>query len=486
MLAIIDLNMKIVKRILKFIVIIIGILLIFIAIMLLVDKQNTNYLKVKNNNAADNNSFLITNVNIIPMNQDTILVNKMVHIKDGIIQKIADRIEINGIETLDAKKKYLTPGLIDMHVHVWDRYELGLYLSNGVTAVRNLWGMPMHLRIKEDVNNDEIISPIFFTTGPKLTGPEFIGDDNLQLTSPKEAKEKVISYKKRGYDFIKTFYGLTEDIFDAVIEQAIISDMDIVAHPSQKVPYSYHFNPQIKSIEHAEDIIQQPLNYNLSDTLTLKEVINDFSISKHSSFSPTLTVYNNIYQMLIDDNILESEQLQFMSPLIKKVDSKAQFDRWHNTKLRDSSIVKAIKDQHDLHIKIIKKLHKEGVTFICGTDAGIGVTIPGFSIHQELAFYKEAGLSNYEVLKTATINASKTHSIMNNMGTIEVGKIANLILIDNNPLLDLSALQNPSTVFIKGRKLNKDSLDYFEEKARNRKNLIASAVRYVENLILEK
>jgi imidazolonepropionase-like amidohydrolase len=139
-----------------------------------------------------------------------------------------------------------------------------------------------------------------------------------------------------------------------------------------------------------------------------------------------------------------------------------------------------------LHIKIIKKLHKEGVTFICGTDAGIGVTIPGFSIHQELAFYKKAGLSNYEVLKTATINASKTHSIMNNMGTIEVGKIANLLLVDSNPLLDLSALQNPTIVFIKGRKLNKDSLNYFEEKARNRKNLIASAVRYLENLIFEK
>jgi hypothetical protein len=478
--------MKIVKRIFKFIVIIIGVLLLSIVIMLLVDKQSTNYLKINNIKSADNNTFLITNVNIIPMNQDTILVDKMVHIKDGIIQKVADRIEINGIETLDAKNKYLTPGLIDMHVHVWDRYELGLYLSNGVTAVRNLWGMPMHLRIKEDVNNDEIISPIFFTTGPKLTGPEFIGDDNLQLASPNEAKEKVISLKKRGYDFIKTYYGLTEDIFDAVIEQAIISDMDIVAHPSQKVPYSYHFNPQIKSIEHAEDIIQQPLNYNLSDTLKLKEVINDFSKSKHSSFSPTLTVYNNIYQMLIDDNILESEQLKFMNPLIKKVDSKAQFERWYNTKLKDSSIVKRIKDQHNFHLKIVKKLHKAGTTIICGTDAGIGVTVPGFSIHQELAFFKEAGLSNYEVLKTATVNASKTHSIMNNMGTIEVGKIANLILIDNNPLLDLSALQNPSTVFIKGRKLNRYSLDNFEKQARNRKNLIASALRYLENLMFEK
>lgn len=481
----VNLNMKIAKQILKFTSIIIGVLLLFIAIILLVDKQSTNYLKVKNFESVDSNSFLIANANIIPMNQDTVLVDKMVYIKDGIIQKIADKIEIDGVETLDAKNKYLTPGLIDMHVHVWDRYELGLYVSNGVTAVRNLWGMPMHLRLKEDINNDKIISPMFFTTGPKLTGPEFIGDDNLQLTSPNEAKEKIISYQDRGYDFIKTYYGLTEDIFDAIIEQATISKIDIIAHPSQKVPYSYHFNPQIKSIEHAEDIIQQPLNYKL-DTIKLKEVIDDFSKSKHSFFSPTLTVYNNIYQMLIDDKILESPQLKYMNPLIKKVDSKAQFDRWHNNKLRDSAITNNIKEQHEFHLKIINELHKAGVTIVCGTDAGIGVTLPGFSIHQELYFYKEAGLSNYEVLKTATINASRTHSIMNNMGTIEVGKIANLILIDDNPLLDLTALQNPTTVIIKGRKLNKDNLDNFEEKARNRNNLIASAVRYIENLVFEK
>ena len=409
----------------------------------------------------------------------------MVYIKDGLIQKISENIEIKGVAVIDAKNKYLTPGLIDMHVHVWDKYELGLYLSNGVTAVRNLWGMPMHLRLKEEIKNDKIISPMFFTTGPKLTGPEFIGDDNLHLVSPIEAKEKVISYKRRGYDFIKTYYGLTEDLFDAVVAQATISDMDIIAHPSQKVPYAYHFNPQIKSIEHVEDIIQQPLNYTL-DTLKLKEVIHHFAKSKHSAFSPTLTVYNNIYQMLINDTILESEQLQFMNPLIKKVDSKAQFERWYNSKLRDSTIVYTIKKQHDFHLNIIKKLHKVGVTFICGTDAGIGITIPGFSIHQELSFYKEAGLSNYEVLKTATINASKTHAIMNNMGTIEVGKFANLLLVDTNPLLDLSALQNPTKVFIKGRKLDRETLDSFENEAKNRSNLIASVVRYLENLIIEK
>ncbi|MBT8182789.1 MAG: amidohydrolase family protein, partial [Eudoraea sp.] len=196
--------------------------------------------------------------------------------------------------------------------------------------------------------------------------------------------------------------------------------------------------------------------------------------------------FNNIYQMMMNDAILDSEALGYINPLIKKVDSKNQFDRWYNTKQVDSGVVGRIKKQHDFHLNIISKLHNAGIPIICGTDAGIGVTIPGFSIHKELAFYKEAGLSNYEVLKTATVNASQTHSIMNQLGTIEKGKIANLLIVDDNPLTELSSLENPSSVFVKGRILNRETLDSFEEKARNRKNLIASALRYLENLIIER
>lgn len=238
-------KMKILKRLLKIVFALIGVLVLIGIITLWVDSIGTNYLKVNKNESTSNNSYLITHINVIPMNRDTVLLDKMVYIKEGIIEKISDTIEVSGIQVFDAENKYLTPGLIDMHVHVWDRYELGLYLSNGVTAVRNLWGMPMHLRIKENVIHDNIISPTFFTTGPKLTGSEFIGDDNLNLFNPSEAKEKVLSYKERGYDFIKTYYGLNKEIFDAIIEQAKSYEIDIVAHPSQKVPFSYHLNPQI-------------------------------------------------------------------------------------------------------------------------------------------------------------------------------------------------------------------------------------------------
>ncbi|OZV70103.1 amidohydrolase family protein [Winogradskyella aurantia] len=477
--------MKILKRLLKIVIALMGLLVLTVIITLWVDSLGTNYLKINKNESHFNNSYIITNVNVVPMNQDTVLLDKMVFVKEGIIETIADTIEVDGIQIFDGEDKYLTPGLIDMHVHVWDRYELGLYLSNGVTAIRNLWGMPMHLKIKEEVNEENIFSPAFFTTGPKLTGREFIGDDNLNLTNPSEAKEKVISYKDRGYDFIKTYYGLDGEIFDAVIEQAKISEIDIVAHPSQKVPFSYHLNPQIKSIEHAEEIVQQPLEFDL-DTIKLQPIINTISQSNHTSYCPTLTVFNNIYQMMMHDSILDSEALEFMNPLIKKVDSENQFNRWFNAKQEDSTTVNRIKNQHDFHITIVRKLHEAGVPIICGTDAGIGVTLPGFSIHKELKFYKEAGLSNYDVLKTATVNASKTHSIMNSMGTIEPGKIANLLLVKENPLLTLETLENPTYVFVKGRKLNRETLDSFNENGKHRKNLVATALRYLENFIVEK
>lgn len=477
--------MKILKRILKIVFALISLLFLIAICILWSDSSNTKYLQINKNESVSNNSYLIKNVNIIPMNQDTVLVDKMVFIKEGFIEKIADTIEVNGIQVFDGEQKYLTPGLIDMHVHVWDRYELGLYLSNGVTAVRNLWGMPMHLRIKEDINEENIFAPLFFTTGPKLTGLEFIGDDNVNLNNLTEAKEKVISYKNRGYDFIKTYYGLEKKVFNAVIEQSKKSEIDIVAHPSQKVPFSYHLNPQIKSIEHAEEIVQQPLHFDL-DTIKLKPIIDSISQSKHTSYCPTITVFNNIYQMMMNDSILDSESLGYMNTLIKNTDSKKQFERWFNAKQEDSKTIDRIKKQHDFHITIIKKLHKAGIPIVCGTDAGIGVTLPGFSIHRELAFYKEAGLSNYEVLKTATVNASQTHSIMNQLGTIEKGKTANLLLVDENPLVNLSSLKKPSFVFVKGRKLNRTTLDSFKEKAKNKKNLIATALRYLENLIIEK
>ena len=477
--------MKLIKRLLLVLISLFIGLLIFLLAVILIDANKTNYLHLDEHSELQKDSYLITNVNIVPMTSDTVLTNKMILIEEGRISAIQDNIDNQNYDLIDAEGKYLLPGLSDMHVHVWDNFELGLYLSYGVTNIRNLWGMPMHLRMKKAIEEDQLIGPTFFTAGPKLTGPEFMGDDNLQLFSEEEAKQKVRSYHERGYDFIKTYYGLTPDLFDAIIEQSAELNMDIVSHPSPKVPYDYHLNRQIKSIEHTEDIIQQPLNYQL-DSTKLLEVIDQLSKVDHNSFSPTLMSYYNIYRFLTEDNILASEQVNYMNSLIKKTDSKGQFDRWQGTKSEDPAIVGRIKDQHDFHLLIIHKLHKAGVRIISSTDAGIGITVPGYSLHEEFALYQQAGLSNFEILQTSTIHAAQTHEKMRDLGSIEKGKLANMILVESNPLQDLTTLKRPTKVFVKGRMLDRKKLDSFESNAKDRSNLIASGLRYLEFLWIEK
>lgn len=293
------------------------------------------------------------------------------------------------------------------------------------------------------------------------------------------------SYKKRGYDFIKTYNGLPEEIFSAILEEAQLLNMEVVAHPSHKVPYNFHFHPQIITIEHAEDIVQQPLNYQL-DTLKLNDLVTAFASSEHTSFCPTLIVFYNIFNMLSDSLILNKNLISYINPAIKMLDSKVQINRWISAKTTDSTIVDRIKKQHLFHLWAIKQLHDAGVNIVCGTDAGIGITVPGFSIHQELALYQQAGLSNFEVIQTATVNVSKTHHLLNNIGTIEVGKTANLILLKKNPLKNLNALRKPQLVITNGTIITRKSLDNFEIKAKNRRNFLATTIRYLENYLVEQ
>ena len=128
----------------------IAIVLLIVAtlgVLLLIDNQSTAYLNV-DNLPSQRKSYLIEHVNVIPMSSDTVLMDHSVKVVDGVIVEIGTDLKGGELDVIDGKGQYLSPGLIDMHVHVWDEYELGLYLANGVTAVRNLWGQPMHLRMR--------------------------------------------------------------------------------------------------------------------------------------------------------------------------------------------------------------------------------------------------------------------------------------------------------------------------------------------------
>lgn len=476
--------MKIIKKTLYVILSMAVLLLLFIMVVMVMNHRRTAYLDMETPPRFEQQRVLIRNVNLVPMTRDTVLPNKTVLIEKGRISKIEDTLHLEGVAEIDAENKFLVPGLIDMHVHVWDRYELGLYLANGVTAVRNLWGMPLHLRIKNELADGEIIGPMFFTSGPKLTGMQDQGEDKVQVSDPYEAKSLVKEYKDRGYNFIKTYAGMPDDIFEAVREQAMLSEIDMVVHPSFERDYQKNFLEQVATLEHAEDIVQQALDYQL-DSIKLEAVAREMAVSK-VSFSPTLTGFYKIYEMLADEAILETEAVHYINPFFKSVDSEAQVSRWQNEKNNNVDVVDRIRKQHEFHLYCIKKLHEAGVNIVCSTDAGIGITAPGYSIHQELDLYKKAGMNNFEVLKTATINPSLTHDEFADMGSIEIDKRANFILCDKNPLEDLSTLKEPDFVMVRGNMIKADQLKIFESKARDRNNMIPTALYMLENLWVEK
>ena len=476
--------MKILKRILIGILILIALIVIAVTVLYVLDTSRASYLKTKNMEAPLSNEYLIKNVNLIPMTKDTVLANKMVHIKAGKIYNIGDRIEAQGLGIIDGQGKFLSPGLIDMHVHVWDRFALGLYLANGITTVRNLWGVPLHLRIKNEIANDELIGPMFYTSSPKLTGSEDLGDDKVQIQSVEQARELIQDYEKRGYDFIKTYAGITEPVFEAIVEEAASLDLDIVSHPSFQMTYSKNFIDQVATIEHAEDIVQQPLKYQL-DSVKLDSVIALMAASK-VNFSPTLSGFYNIYRMLTEDDLLQKKSIGYINPLFKSVDTEVQVARWQGEKSRDPEVVERILTQHKFHLYIVKKLHEAGVNIVCSTDAGIAIGAPGYSIHQEMQHYSDAGLNNYEVIKTASVNPTKVHKEFEDMGTIEKDKWANFILSDENPLENLKTLKEPHWVIIKGRLLDEETLETFKNKAFNRSNMTSTALYWVENLWVER
>ncbi|SEJ34706.1 Imidazolonepropionase [Cyclobacterium xiamenense] len=460
-------------------------ILLMVFAMMYQEQRSLSYLKIAKHPGFDHRDYLIKNVQLVPMTVDTVLANQMVHIRDGLIVEIAPQIESSGVPVIDGGNGYLMPGLTDMHVHVWDAQELGLYLANGITSVRNLWGQPMHLRLKESIRKGEILAPDFYTSGPKLTGPDYPGDDNLQLVSVAQAREKVASYKARGYDFIKTYNGLSPELFDAILEECRIQKMDIAAHPTAAIPYTAHLRPEISSVEHTEDIVQQALNYQL-DSAGLEAVVVAYASNPTAAHCPTLVVYYSIYRLLTEEGILNSSEVDFMNPLIRMVDSEAQYQRWSVAAKRDSLLADKILAQHRFHLLAVRKLQEAGVNLVAGTDAGIGITPAGISMHQELAFYREAGMSPFEALKTATVNPAKTHAFLANTGTVEVGRKANLVLLQSNPLIDPATLRKPLGVWVGGRYIPREQLEAFTGHARDRKNLLPSALRYAEYLLRER
>jgi imidazolonepropionase-like amidohydrolase len=410
--------------------------------------------------------FAFTNVNVISMENDQVILNQTVLIRGGKILAIGKSQDISVAETVtvvDGTGKFLMPGIAEMHAHIPSNRNgtelveetLFLYLSNGITLIRGMLGEPYHLELKKQVLNDEVLGPRIYTSGPSINGNS--------VRSVAEAKSKVRAQKAAGYDFLKMHPGLTLENFNAVVTTANEVGIPFAGHVSIDVGVRRAIEAKYASIDHVDGYIEglvSGVDPNTNGFFGL-----DFTDKVDQRLIPELvnsTKENNVWivptQVLMEqwagpksaEELGALPEMQYMN--------KRTVNSWINTKkgvLNDPNYSAEKGDKfNQIRRNIMKSMHDAGVGFLLGSDAPQVFNVPGFSIQREMQSMSKAGFSNYEILKSGTVNPAIYFGDQNDYGKIKEGLSADLILLDANPLTDIKNMQNQSGVMVRGRWLS--------------------------------
>jgi len=420
--------------------------------------------------------ILFTNVRTLDFAGDApaIFEETSVLISDGKIVEINNTIKTplsEDVLIIDGQGQTLIPGLTDMHVHVWDKAELGAYLSYGVTTVRNVSGMPFHLALQEEIEEGTTLGPRLITTGPIMNGTGPNTQINHQIIDTAEAAVKTVRAQyEAGYRHLKVYSNLSRESYETIHTEAEKLGMTIMGHSPEGVrgpgiPHDKPFNIFFEELlddgfitfEHMETIVWHALydDFNENKARVLAAQIADAGVA----VTPTLLAYRNLVRVAqTDGDYLTRPGVEMLNPFISETEQDP-FAHWA------SQPSEPLLKYDAFYLRATKIFHEEGVLIVAGTDAGIFTNIPGLSLLTELNLLIEAGLTPYEALQTATYNAAKALGEEDKIGRIAPGYRADLILIGGNPLDDISLLKEPEGIVLNGVWLNVASLNDLRIKA---------------------
>lgn len=396
-------------------------------------------------------SYVLSKVSVIPMDQDTILRDHHVLIENGRIAQISPSpIKPPDLHTelVDARGMFLIPGLADMHIHLNDENNLLLMIANGVTTTRNMAGLPFHLDLKQRIESGELLGPHLYTTSPIMEGPRQIWRNNpgsVGFSSTDSVIAAVRRYKAMGYDFLKVYHSLTPELYLQIIHTAGVEDIPVVGHLPINVPLEQTLASTHYSIEH----ISPGQWGDISPELSLE--IKSAMIGRSRKWiCPTLIVNKKMGSQAGDPGLPDSYR--------EYVDGRTLFF-W------DSRLSKR-PNQYDLRLKMLGLIRENGGKVLAGTDAINAYILHGFSLHEELQELVGAGLTPFEALEAATIHSAIFLGQERESGTVSEGKIADLVLLRANPLEDISHTTHIQGVFVKGKLFDRRELNEMLEEVK--------------------
>jgi imidazolonepropionase-like amidohydrolase len=390
-------------------------------------------------------------------------------------------------KVVEAKGEYLIPGLWDMHTHVYfdstaadgTDLVLPLFLVNGITGVRDMGSIldPV-LEARDKITEHQLSGPRMVVSGPMLDGPKSTYKAVIPIATPEDGRNAVDMLKRRGVDFIKVQSGVPRDAYFAIADE------------SKKVgiPFEGHVPDAIRASEAVA-----------AGQVTFEHLIGIFEAS-----SPDETKYltgtkgpgvflasydpvreSSIVQLLAQHQVWQCPTLFWERGqwLVDAIDYNKDPDltyaghswvtqQWPKSQ---ASIMKsldtdplAVREKFVVHeLDIVRKLHAANVPFLAGTDTPAGVdVIPGISLHLELQRFVAAGFSPLQALQTATLNPAIFYNRRADFGTVETGRIADLVLLDANPLNDIANTRKIAGVVADGRYFSKEDLSQLRSRLR--------------------
>ena len=375
----------------------------------------------------------ITDVTVIDCTGAPARPDSTVLVTDGLIAAVGPSQDVEtpaGTRVVDGRGRFLIPGLWDMHGHLTDATEdaFALLLMNGITGVRDLGGdLGLIDRWRKEIENHRRAGPHIVRAGPFVDGPKEGVTNRLTVTAPEEARRAVHELRASGVDFIKVHNALPRAAFFALMQEARAERIPVAVHLPMGVSSAEASDAGAASLEHIE-------------------TINESAIWRQGATVTTV-------QEAVEENLRQAGQDLFQV-LARNgtwyVPTLVAYERGFVLWSHDPEALKPRLDIHHKHIQLVRMMHRAGVQIMAGSDFSDWGMVPGVDLHNELALLVEAGFSPLQALQSATLNPAKFLGLTERYGTIQEGHAADLVLLDANPLDNISHTRKINAVVVDG------------------------------------
>jgi imidazolonepropionase-like amidohydrolase len=421
---------------------------------------------------AQERPLAFVDVNVVSMDKEQILPPQTVVVVSGRIAQVGPSSSVKvprGALKIEGRGKFLMPGLADMHVHFMrpvppsgpqpldpqtgiigsasSNYQQEnqalalLFVANGITSVRNMWGHPEVDALKDRILRGELIGPFVYSTGPLTDGVPPMWAGSRTVTTQAEAEQAVKSDRDHGYVGVKVYSLLSLHAYHYIVDAAAKEGIPVVGHVPDSVGLNGAIEAHQASVEHLTGFEEALESAELSARADSNQSLLELAARIKAAGMwncPTIV----LAQIMSADPAHWVTQRSFAPPgLIERYERSYPYQPGQMT---DPKIL-------SFRLAAVRALHDVGAGLLAGTDAYKPNVIPGFSLYEELGYFVQAGLSPYDAIRAATSDAARFLHQENEFGVVAVGRRADLLLLTANPLLNVQNLQKRVGVMLRGR-----------------------------------